>query len=379
MGAQVGTVFLSCGEASGDQYASALAKALRDEGFSGRIWGMVGPESAASGVEVEWSMDELQLMGIVEVLGAIPRLFRLKSRVVERVLAERPSALVLIDSPDFHLPLLSSLRKGGYKGKVVYICPPTVWAWRPSRMEKLKRFCDLCLPLFRFEHEFLLRHDVRSRWTGHPFRDRLDGFLPDEKLKRRLEGKDVIGLLPGSRPGEVTRLLPPLLDAGRKLLSEGYYPMVSLAPHLPRETRRFLRESAADSGIDVYEGPGKHVLALSLAVAGASGTVAVESLMLKTFMVVLYKASFSSWLAYRLFVKTPWISIPNVLAGKEMFPEFLQTDATAENILCGLKQYCENAEYRKKTESLMEKAALELGEKGAVQDWARALLEELKR
>lgn len=379
MGAQVGTVFVSCGETSGDQYASALAKALRDEGFPGRVWGMAGPESAASGVEVEWSMDELQLMGIVEVLGAIPRLFRLRSRIVERILAERPSVLVLIDSPDFHLPLLSSLRKRGYKGKAVYLCPPTVWAWRPSRTEKLKRLCDLCLPLFRFEHEFLLRHGVRSRWIGHPFKDRLEGFLPDGDLKKRLEGKDVIGLLPGSRPGEVVRLLPPLLDAGRKLRAEGYYPLVSLAPHLPQGTRRFLRESAADSDIDVYEGPGKHVLAVSLAVAGASGTVAVESLMFKTFMVVLYRASFSSWLAYRLFVKTPWISIPNILAGEEIFPEFLQADATAENILFSLKRYCGNAEYRSRTESLMEKAVLELGEKGAVQDWARALLEELKQ
>ncbi|MGC9372446.1 MAG: lipid-A-disaccharide synthase [Thermovirgaceae bacterium] len=377
MGAQVDSLFLSCGETSGDQYASALARSLREEGYSGPIRGMAGPESAASGVEVEWSMDELRLMGITEVLGAIPRLFRLKVGITEKILAERPAAVVVIDSPDFHLPLLASLRKRGYAGKVVYLCPPTVWAWRSSRTKKLKRLCDLCLPLFSFEHEFLLRRGVRSRWIGHPLNDQLADFVPEKDLKERVEGKTVIGLLPGSRPQEVARLLPSLLEAGRRLREEGFCPLVSLAPFLPEKTRRFVREKARD--FDIFEGPGAHVLAVSHAAAGASGTVAVEALMLKTFMVVLYKASFSSWLAYRLLVKTPWISIPNTLAGGTVFPELLQGDATAENILSALKGYFEKAEYRMKTESLMEQAGRGLGEKGAVRNWARSVLEEIGR
>lgn len=377
MGAQIKSIFLSCGETSGDQYASALAKALREEGYSGPIRGMAGPESAASGVEIEWSMDELRLMGVTEVLGAIPRLFRLKREITDKILAGRPAAVVVIDSPDFHLPLLASLRKGGYKGKILYLCPPTVWAWRPSRTEKLKRLCDLCLPLFRFEHEFLSSRGVKSRWIGHPLKDRLENFTPQKELKERLFGKSVVGLLPGSRPGEIRRLLHPLLEAGRRLMDEGYYPLVSLAPFLPEKTRLFVRGAARD--FEIFEGPGANVLAVSHAVAGASGTAAVEALMLRTFMVVLYKASFSSWLAYRLFVRTPWISMPNILAEEELFPEFLQKEATAENIYRGLKGYLEDAGRRSRTKALMDQAASELGEKGAVRDWARAVLEETAR
>lgn len=375
MGAQLNSLFLSCGETSGDQYASVLVKALRDEGFTGRIWGMVGPESTGSGVEAKWSMDELRLMGIGEVLGAIPRLFRLKKEIAEKILAERPAAVVVIDSPDFHLPLLSSIRKLGYRGKVVYLCPPTVWAWRVSRTKKLKRLCDLCLPLFEFEHTFLLNHGVRSKWSGHPLKGCLDGFCPEQNPGNHLAGKTVVGLLPGSRPAEITRLLPPLLEAGRRLQEDGYYPLLSLAPFLPEKTRRFVRKSAPD--FDIYEGPGTRVLAVSSAVAGASGTLAVEALIMKTFMVVLYKASFSSSLAYKLFVKTPWISIPNILAGEELFPEFLQGEATAGNILHGLKTYLEDQECRERAKTLMEKTALELGKKCAVRDWARSILKEI--
>jgi lipid-A-disaccharide synthase len=223
----------------------------------------------------------------------------------------------------------------------------------------------------------LLDRGVRSRWTGHPLNDQLEDFVPDKGLKERVSGETVIGLMPGSRPQEVARLLPPLLEAGRRLREEGFCPLVSVAPFLPERTRRFVREKAGD--FDIFEGPGSHVLAVSHAVAGASGTVAVEALMLKTFMVVLYKASFSSWLAYRLLVKTPWISIPNILAGGTAFPELLQGEATAENMLSALKGYFEKAEYRMKTESLMEKARRGLGEKGAVKNWAKSVLEEIAR
>ena len=377
MGDRVETLFISCGEASGDQYAGSLIRSLRGAGFTGRIWGMIGPDSLGSGAEAAWSMDELRLMGVSEVLASVPRLLRLKKGITERVLVENPVAVVVVDSPDFHLPLISGLRKNGYTGKIIYLCPPTVWAWRSSRTKKLRSFCNLCLPLFGFEHDYLLRYDVPSRWVGHPLKDQLDGFTPDENLAKRLEGKQVVGLLPGSRPEEIKRLLPPLIETGRILREKGFYPLVSLAPFLPEDTRSFVMEQAGD--FDIFEGPGKHVLALSSAAAGSSGTVAVESLLLGTFMVVLYKASFSSWLAYKLFVKTRRISTPNIMAEEEIFPELLQKKAKTENILSCLDRFFEDGRYRERIEILMEKVRKELGAKGAIKDWAESVMEVIGR
>jgi len=377
MGDQLETLFISCGETSGDQYAGSLIRSLREAGFTGRIWGMIGRDSLASGAEAAWSMDELRLMGISEVLASVPRLLRLKKEITERVLLENPVAVLVVDSPDFHLPLISGLRKKGYTGKIIYLCPPTVWAWRSSRTEKLRRFCNLCLPLFGFEHDYLLRHGVPSRWVGHPLKDQLDGFTPDESLKKRLEGKHVVGLLPGSRPKEIKRLLPPLIETGRIIREKGFYPLVSLAPFLPEDTRSFVMEQAGD--LDIYEGSGKHILALSSAVASSSGTVAVEALLFGTFMVVLYKASFSSWLAYKLFVKTRWISTPNIVAGEEIFPELLQKRAKTGNILSCLERFFKDEQYRERVEVLMKEVRQELGTKGAVKNWAESVMEVICR
>lgn len=377
MGALVGSLFVSCGETSGDQYASALISALREEGFSGQVWGMTGKESSSSGAEQVWSMDELRLIGVSEVLWAVPRLLRLKRSITRRILSENPSVVIVVDSPDFHLPLLAGLKKGGFRGRTVYLCPPTVWAWRSSRTEDLRRLCDLCLPLFGFEHQYLVRHGIPSRWTGHPLKDQLEGFTPDALLKERLAGRTAVGLLPGSRPGEIQRLLPPLLEAGRRLREGGLHPVVSLAPFLPEGTRRFVRDQAGD--FDIFEGSGRHLLALSSAAAGASGTAAVESLLLGTFMVVLYKASFSSWLAWKLFGKTPWISIPNILAGEQVFPELLQGRAKPENVFASVSRFLADGSFRRRTESLMGKAREGLGAGGAVKAWARSIMELMER
>jgi lipid-A-disaccharide synthase len=360
-------IFFSCGEVSGDGYAASLARALQGRGFNEPFFGMGGPLSLDAGAEIVRDSRELHLMGIGDVVSAIPRLLRLKKELAGLIKSRNPRAVVLIDSPDFHLPLVRYLRKKGWKGPVICLIPPTVWAWRSGRVKSLRRFFDLCLPLFKFEHEYLKGAGVLSAWRGHPLADDLRRPAPKAGGKR-------IALLPGSRQSEVFRLLPPLKECARLLGERGYEPVFSIAPGMPEGLKSRLREGL--EGYKIWEGSGRDLMASSLAVAGASGTAAVEAMMLGRFMAVLYKGSFTSWLAWRALVKTPYISIPNLLAGQEVYPEFIQGRATGQNAFLALLAYLEDGATGAKTDRLLEKARSAMGEAGAPDFWAARILEQ---
>ena len=184
-----------------------------------------------------------------------------------------------------------------------------------------------------------------------------------------------MALLPGSRRSEVSKLLPILLGTARGLAERGFRPCFSVAPGLGDETSTLIRDECRQWCI--YEGPGAELMAASELVIGASGTAAVESLILGKFMIVLYRASLSSWLAYKAFVRTKWVSIPNILAGEDLYPELLQYEATPEKILRRLDEFLGDPTYRERIDSMMKTAAASLGSDGAAQGWARSILEVL--
>lgn len=366
------SLFVSCGEVSGDQYSKILIEALRAAGFQGNIWGMLGPRGTSAGGKAAWDSGSLSLMGVSEVLGAVPRLIGLKGEITEEILERSPAGVVVIDSPDFHLPLLKALRKKGYRGKVFYIAPPAVWAWRSGRVSLLAELCDLCFPLFDFERIFLEGHGVPCRWFGHPLSGILRDMAPAEVGSPK---EKTVALLPGSRKSEVSNLLPVLLETAEGLAGRGYRPVFSTAPGLRVETAAMIRDRCRQW--DVYDGPGTALMAASGLVIGSSGTAAVEALILGRYMIVLYRASFSSWLAYKAFVRTKWVSIPNILAGEDLYPELLQYEATPEKILRRLDEFLGDPTYRERIDSMMKTAAASLGSDGAAQGWARSILEAL--
>ena len=366
------SLFVSCGEVSGDQYSKILIEALRAAGFEGNIWGMLGPRGTSAGGKAAWDSGSLSLMGVSEVLGAVPRLIGLKGEITEEILERSPAGVVVIDSPDFHLPLLKALRKKGYRGKVFYIAPPAVWAWRSGRVSLLAELCDLCFPLFDFERIFLEGHGVPCRWFGHPLSGILRDMAPAEVGSPK---EKTVALLPGSRKSEVSNLLPVLLETAEGLAGRGYRPVFSTAPGLRVETAAMIRDRCRQW--DVYDGPGTALMAASGLVIGSSGTAAVEALILGRYMIVLYRASFSSWLAYKAFVRTKWVSIPNILAGEDLYPELLQYEATPEKILRRLDEFLGDPTYRERIDSMMKTAAASLGSDGAAQGWARSILEAL--
>ena len=370
---------MSAGEVSGDHYISSLIKALREEGYSGELWGMGGVEAGLSGLEIKWRGDSLQVMGFTEVFSAIPRLFRLADEIVKTIMEKKPEAVVVVDSPDFHLPLIKKIRKAGYQGKIFYISPPTVWAWREYRVRTLKKYVDLCLPVFGFEHRFISERGCRSAWTGTPL---LEDFYNDEAKKNEMpplenDGK-IIAFMPGSRKNEIKTLVPVMREAAEVLASEGWTPVFSVAPGLNEEVRRSYTEELRLSGFRYYEGPGKALMKAAKCVVAASGTITVEALVIGCYMVVVYKINKLSEFIGRLVIKIKLFAMANILVGHEVYPELLQDNANKEKILAEAHKWLQADDKEKEiiTDELGE-ARKALGNTGVYRFWAQKVMEEL--
>lgn len=372
------SIFLSSGEASGDHYTASVAKALREMGYEGDIWGMGGKEPKESGVRIEWPGEELQLLGIAEVLSSVPSLFRLLNEMSDRILQRMPQSVVIADSPDFNLRLIQKLRSKGYKGRVFYISPPTVWAWRSGRVKKIAAVVDECFPLFKFEHEFLRKRGCSSYWTGHPMIEELSdkkalkASLPDSYR----DDRKLIAFLPGSRGVEVKNLLPVMETAASELRSLGWHPVFSIAPGLHEREKFNMTERLHAGNFDIYTGQGRDLLAASCCSVAASGTVAVEAMMLGNYMVVVYRLSpFSAFIARHL-VKTPYFTLPNILLESELFPELMQEHATSENITRETIKWLDGDDEKKlRIKEKMAMARDMLGKPGVYASWARRILE----
>ena len=370
------SVFLSCGEVSGDLYAADLIRELilQAPSLSGNIWGMLGPLGRESGGEDVWSYEELKLMGITEVIPALPRLFKLRNAIAKKIMERNPRVVVVVDSPDFHFPLVKKLREMGYNGMTVFLVTPTVWAWRSGRTKLLRRYFDLSLPLFSFEHKFLLEHGVRSKWTSHPLVEVLENYRPPEELIRRYRGQRVIALMPGSRRYDIAYHLTQLLGTARQLRNEGFLPVFSIAPGLSDPLQRELRERSAE--FESWPGEGRGLMSVAEAVAGVSGTVAVESMLLRRFMVVLYNGSGLSWIIARALVRIPYISIPNYLTDAPVFPELLKDAVHPERIVAELRAYLDDPAKKTATDRRLEEARKAMGVERAAAFWARCILEQ---
>lgn len=368
-------IFLSCGEPSGDHYAGRLISGLLALYPETKIQGMMGMEGRDAGGDPLWDISELGLMGISDVIHSLPRLFRLKSSITRYVMEKDIPMVIVIDAPDFHLPLIRSLRDQGYSGKIIYISPPTVWAWRKGRAKVLKNTVDLCLPLFPFEDRALKELGVQSRWMGHPFVDEFMGSFDMCHVPQWKSSAKRIAILPGSRRGEINRLLPVFIEAAEELRASGMIPVFSVAPFLEDDIRTSVLEQL--KGFESYQGSARELMFSSDLVLGASGTAAVEAMMLGRFMIVAYKGSLSSYIVYRTMVKTEFISIPNILSGEKVFPELIQKDVTVSRILQETDHYLKDRQFASRVRELTLLGKQRMGDPGAVGFWIRCILEHL--
>ncbi|MBA1201342.1 lipid-A-disaccharide synthase [Pseudomonas capeferrum] len=324
-------VALVAGEASGDILGSGLMRALKTRHPDIRFIGVGGPLMEAEGLQSYFPMERLAVMGLVEVLGRLRELLKRRKDLIKTLIDERPDVFIGIDAPDFTLNIELRLRQAGIK--TVHYVSPSVWAWRQKRVLKIREGCDLMLTLFPFEARFYEEQGVPVRFVGHPLADTIP-LEADREAARRALGLGqgpVVALMPGSRGGEVGRLGALFLDAAQQLRT--LVPGVRFVTPCANAARRSQLEQMLeghDLPVTLLDGQSHQALAACDAVLIASGTATLEALLYKRPMVVAYRlAPLSFWILRRM-VKSPYVSLPNLLAQRLLVPELLQDDATSE-------------------------------------------------
>ncbi|MDP2999929.1 MAG: lipid-A-disaccharide synthase [Bryobacterales bacterium] len=323
-------ILVSAGEASGDLYAASLVEALRRREPDAEFFGCAGPRMQAAGVQPVVDMASLAVVGLVEVISHIPRIYREFRKLCRAAARLRPDLAILTDSPDFHLRLAPKLKRLGIP--VVYLVAPQAWAWRRGRVHTLKRNVERLLCIFPFEEEFFRAEGVPAVYIGHPLARMVKPSLGREEFRRKHgvpPDRPLVVLLPGSRPGEVARHLPDLAGAVGRILARRRAAFVLATPagfEIPPG------RLPAGSGIQVVEGETWDAIAAADVALAASGTVTVETALLGTPMVTFYRVSEATWWLGRPLVRVPFYSMVNLVAGRRIVPELIQRDMTPERL-----------------------------------------------
>lgn len=334
------------GEVSGDTLGASLIRRFREQGIDAEFEGIGGPQMMAEGFKSYYPMDILSVMGIVEVLKDIRKLFAVRDGLLETWTKDPVDVFIGIDAPDFNLRLSKSIKQRQLPIKTVQYVSPSVWAWRQGRVHGIKASIDLVLCLFPFEKVFYQKWQVPAAFVGHPLASQLPIQNPLAEAKQELglePAQKYIALLPGSRRGEIERLGPLVLDTAQ-ILQQKHPEYIFLVPAIndarkqqiqallqtyPESLQaqiRLMENTGSDSKI------GRQVMNAADIVALASGTATLEAMLLHRPMVTFYKLH---WLTYRivkLLVKIQYYSLPNIIAGKKVIQELIQSEATPENL-----------------------------------------------
>jgi len=374
-------IMLSAGEASGDLHGATLCRALRELAPGARLVGMGGARMAAAGMEVVADPTGHAVVGMSEAVGRIPGLYRAYRALVRRIYEERPRALVLIDFPEFNLRLARQARRAGVP--VVYFIPPQLWAWRRGRIRQMARRVTRVLAVFPFEQALYEEAHVAVDFVGHPLLDVLPLHLTRDDARRRLgldPAASVVGLLPGSRREEVARLLPPMLEAARRLAAVDPRRrfLIGAAPTVDRAQVTALLAAAAEADgprVEIVEGLTHELMAGSDVVLIASGTATLEAALLGAPMVVCYRVSRLTETVARMLARVPWISLPNIVAGRTAVPEVLQDEVTGHRLASEALHLLEDAAAATAQRAAFKEIRGRLGEPGVGPRAARAVLQ----
>ena len=336
------------GEASGDLLASGLIQAIRQRHPDAQFEGIAGPQMEAAGCKALFASERLAVMGLVEVLGHLRELLRIRRQLREHFLRNPPDLFIGVDAPDFNLALERKLKQASIP--TVHYVSPSVWAWRQYRLKKIAKSVDLMLTLFPFEADYYRAHRVPVRFVGHPLADLIPDQCNRDGVRKALglaaEGR-VVALLPGSRRSELRYLAEPFLLTARWLAARVpdvrfLVPMVSAGTREQFEQMR--RQLAPELDITVLDGQSREAMCAADAVLLASGTATLECLLMKRPMAVAYRMSpITYWLAKRL-LTVPYYSLPNNLAHKALVPEFTQREVTPARLGSALLSYLEGHE-----------------------------------
>ncbi|WP_339770106.1 lipid-A-disaccharide synthase [uncultured Paraglaciecola sp.] len=336
-------VGIVAGETSGDILAAGLIRSIKKQYPNAVFEGIAGPRMQAEGCTTIFDMEELSVMGLVEVLSRIRRLLFIRKSLYQHFMANPPDVFVGVDAPDFNLRLELPLKKAGIK--TVHYVSPTVWAWREKRVFKIAKATDLVLSLFPFEKQVYDKHNIPCRFVGHTMADSID-INPDKDAARRAlkipADERVLALLPGSRNSEVTMLLDIFMRSA-ELLAEQVANLCVLIPVVNKQRKLqvedYMREHSVSVNYRIVIGHAREVMIASDAVLLASGTATLEAMLCKRPMVVAYRLK---WLTHQMMKRlyiAKYFALPNILADEALVPELLQEDVNPENIVAKLVPY----------------------------------------
>ncbi|OQX19097.1 MAG: lipid-A-disaccharide synthase [Desulfobulbaceae bacterium A2] len=377
-------VMIVAGEASGDLHGARLVQALRRLRPELTFCGMGGPELTGVGVELLCDAARIAVVGVTEVLGHLRDILAARRLLVEAMRGRRPALLVLIDFPDFNLWLARTAKKLGIP--IFYYISPQVWAWRSGRVRTIGRLVERIGVILPFEEEFYRQRGVRADFVGHPLLDSVATTMDRVAFCRR-HGIDpahrLVALLPGSRRGEIGRLLPIFLESARRLAKELAEPCTFLLARAPTVTPALLEAAGASpdgTGVDlrIVAEDRYDLMAASDAALAASGTVTLELAILDVPMVVTYRVSPHSYWLGRLLVRVPYFSLVNLVARRMVVPELLQHECSPDNIVRHLLPLLKDPALRADTLAGLAEVRRLLGGGGASERAARIALECLR-
>jgi lipid-A-disaccharide synthase len=331
-------IAMVAGEASGDLLASLLIGALKTKLPDVVFYGIGGPRMQAQGFDAWWPIDKLSVMGYVDALKNYREIAGIRRQLKKRLLELRPDIFIGVDAPDFNLGLEIELKAAGIK--TIHYVSPSIWAWRSGRIKKIGRAVNRLLALFPMEPPLYEKENIPVTFVGHPLAD----IIPLETSQVEVRDKlgiardvPVFALLPGSRKGELEKMADTFVQTAR-LIRERFLPdALFVVPLTTRETRlqfeaAIYRQQAAEVPFRLLFGHAQDALGAADVSLVASGTATLEAALIKRPMVITYKVARSSWWIGKWLVHSPYVGLPNILAGKAVVPEILQDQATPENL-----------------------------------------------
>jgi lipid-A-disaccharide synthase len=376
-------IYFVAGEASADNHGAALMRCLRELGVELQFIGRGGPQmQEIAGEQFKNWIGDAAVLGLWEVLrkyGYFRQQFR---ETLTEVLESKPDALVLIDYPGFNLRLARALRRQSPQQKIIYYISPQVWAWNRGRIKRMARFVDLVLCIFPFEADLYNQSGLHAVFVGHPMIERLRGRKIDTEREANL-----IGFFPGSRMREVRKIFPVMIKTARLLLKAKpilYFQVAAASRELAREMSEMLTPHLSPllsqkGVIQIKLGETAGIMQRAFAGIVASGSATLEAAYFRLPFVLIYKVAWPTYLAARLVVNVKYLGMPNLLADREVIPEFIQHQAKPDAIVKAVRHLIDNADARNRMISEFDTIVGKLGENGASERAARAIIEEIGR
>lgn len=336
MGYEAVTIAVVAGEASGDVLGAGVIHALRQYYPRAEFVGIGGEFMRQAGCLELFSIDQLSVMGIVEVIKKLPTILKIRRSILAFFKKNPPDVYIGIDAPDFNLPIEKRLKKQGVL--TVHYCSPTVWAWRENRIHTIAKSVNLMLTLFPFEAAFYEKHHVPVRFVGHPLADILNADTPPSQLRSEyaLPQKAVIvALMPGSRKGEIDKIAPAFIKAA-KLCYQKRSDLIFVAPMInavrAKQFHALVMKYAPHLPIKIFVGCSHEMIIAADFVLLASGTATLETLLLNRPMVVCYKVPWVNYLIGKCLIKIDRFALPNLLAQAHLVPELIQKECQPQSI-----------------------------------------------